>query len=330
MLQSCSNGAWSNSTCASGYTCSNGACTSSGTTGDGSSGSTTTTNTSTNNTTISTYSLSITASPNNFDITQGESILESLTVENNGEKNLTSVSLSISGINGAWYTITPSTVSLNIHESKTFTINFTIPINASVNSYSIIASVTSEHSDASDSATFTIRVLPSSETVQNIILPLYEDYISQLSDLENQIKSLKESGKNTTDLENILKSIKEKLNQTNSSLTSQDYFAASRFLDDVKALIDELTASIQEIGGTTTDAGSIIFIIVVVVIIIAVAVIAYIFIPRGKEYGAKDYGTSKNIIPKLGGEDKVDKIVEKIKNIKRKKGEQKYKYEFKR
>lgn len=331
-VRTCTNKLWSSSTCLSGYTCSSGECrTSDSSDGDGSgggSGNNDTDDDDNDDTTPPTpiSSITITDTINDFDIVQGASVLESVTIQNNGETNLTTASLSMTGIDSDWFSISPSSFDqILILESKTFTINFTVPNDAVVDSYEITLRTAAD--SVSDSDTFNMRVLPSTETIENTIIPKYENFSSVIADFEVTINNFEAQGKNVTELRGLLDAIKLKLNETNATLTSQDYFAANKLLGEVQTLIDELNVKISELiaaPGKGTDIS--IFLIAVVILVAVIGVIAFKFWPRGKEYGA-----GGSIIPSLGGEGKVDRIVEKVKKLKRKKeDEQKFRYEFKR
>ncbi len=273
--RTCLSGTWNTTTCNSTQTCSSGDCVASASSGGstgGSSGGSTTPPPASNPSGIT-----ITALPNDFNITQGGSILKEITVKNTGNTTLPSVSLAISGIE--WHNVTPGSVSISKGLSATFTVNFTIPENAEVKEYTVTA--TAQNGSALVGKSFKIRVLPSNKTVESSIVPLYNEYLSLISQLETNISDLANKGANVTDLRNILNSIKDKLNQTNSSLSSQDYFAANALLNEVKSLVNDLQAKIIT---TRPEEFKIDIIYIIIPIIIGVAaVLAYLFWPAKKQ-----------------------------------------------
>lgn len=265
--RSCSNGVWTTTTCTANQTCTSGECvaSSSSPVGGGSSTSPTTTTPPPN---PSGLDISL---PSDFNITQGESALKEISVKNTGNITLPAVSLSLGGID--WYNVTPKSASIPKNFSVTFTVNFTAPENAEVKEYSV--AVTAQNGSTLASKTFKIRVLPSNKTVESSIIPLYNEYVSNLSNLENRIAELKNKGTDVSELQNILNTIKDKLNQTNSSLSNQDYFAANVFLNDIKQLISDFEA---KASAAKPQEFNILFIIIPVVIGVA-AVLAYLFWP---------------------------------------------------
>ncbi len=272
--RTCVSGAWTTATCNSTQTCSSGDCVaSSGSTSGSSSGS----GSSSNATAPAKKSeLSITAVPDNFDIVQGNSVLKQVTVKNTGNISLPTVSLAVSGIDGS--TVTPASTNISKDLSVTFTINFTVPENAEVKEYEVTA--TAKNESVSASRTFKIRVLPSNKTVESNLIPLYNQYVSLISQLESNISDLASKGANVTELRNILNSIKDKLSQTNSSLSSQDYFKANALLNETKQLISQLQ---EKISTTKPQEFKIDLIYIIIPVIIGVAaVLAYLFWPTRK------------------------------------------------
>ncbi len=274
--RSCSNGVWTSTACASNQTCSSGECvaSSSSSSSSGSSGTPSpTTSQTTATTTQVSLVLKISSVPPDFNITQGSSALKEVTVQNTGNNTASGVSLSISGVD--WYTITPSSVNISKSSSSTFTINFVVPIDADVKEYTVTA--TASNGTETVSSTFKLRVLPSSETVEKVIIPLYDEYLSLLNQLENNITELRSKGADVTDLNNILNSIREKLSQASSSMNDQDYFTANVLLEDAKRLLDDLQVKITN---TVPPQFNILFIIIPAAIGL-VAVLAYLFWPVG-------------------------------------------------
>jgi len=282
----CSSGNWSSETCAHG--CVNGTCQSASTT-DG-------TTSYDNVTTTQTASITIISYPSDFNITQNETTTKSLKVKNNGDFILYNITLELSGTD--FHSITPNKINnMSINAENTFSINFRVPANATVKEYTVTATVKTSNSSASASASFKIKVLPSEETVETDIIPLYQGCLAIMEELENNITKLEEKGVNTTDIRTLFNSINDKLNQTNSSLENEDYYTANQLLNDANNLIEELKGMIA----TAEPVGIDLIIVIVIILIIAIAgIIAYLFWPVRQGYKYKESGTDvKDLLKKI-------------------------------
>ncbi len=237
--------------------------------------------------------------------------MKSLTAKNNGNKALTNVKLTITGISAdvpVAYSASPEKFSnLTINSTATFIVNFSAPLNATVKSYSAAAEVSS--SETSASAAFTLRVLPSNATIENTILPLFSSLKSVVADLEKNITDLESKGVNTTLMKLKLDSIKDKLNQTDANIQTKDYFAAAQMLDSAKTLLAELQASISTAKPPELDVG---LVVIVVVIIVAVGIFAYMMWPSGDEGFSLRKGWKKEETK----ESAIDAMIQKLKKKK--------------
>ena len=283
---SCSSRSWSSVVCT--YGCVNGTCQSSTTGTDG-------TTTYTSNVTTPGSSITIISFPEDFNITQGDSTTKPLTVKNNGEVGLADVMLEISGVD--FYSVTPSIVTpLAIGSEAVFTISFDVPENATVKEYTVTVTVNTAGS-ASDSTSFKVKVLPSQETAESEIIPLYQEYLLAIQELENNITGLKNKGANITAIMELFNELKDKLNQTNSSLEGSDYFRANELLNYIGEHIEELRGMIT--NASVPGGFDMILVIVAVVIILAAGgVVAYLLLPMKK--GFKPRVTSKEVENILG------------------------------
>ena len=119
--------------------------------------------------------------------------------------------------------------------------------------------------------------MPSEETVEADIIPLYQECLLIIEELENDITRLEGKGINTTDIRALFDDIKDKLNQTNSSLENKDYYTANQLLNSANAQIEDLKNMIATVAGP--EESNLIIILVIVIIIIIGAVVAYLFLP---------------------------------------------------
>lgn len=287
-LKTCSSGSWSSATCEHG--CANATCKAASTETP-----TSYTNATTTTTIAKRASVSIVSYPANFNITQNVSVVKLLSVKNNGDYTLYNITLELSGVD--FYSIAPNKIDeLAINAERIFSINFTIPANATVKEYTVTANVKTS-STAIASASFKIKVLPSEETVEIDIIPLYQKLLSTLEELEINITRLEGKGINTTDIRSLLDRIKDKLNQTNSSLEIKDYYTANQLLNDVNNMIKELQGMIATAKSKEADFT---IVIIVVVIIIVAAIIAYLFWPVKQGYKYKKEGSDvKDLLMKI-------------------------------
>ncbi len=283
-------------------------------------------------------SLIITSSISDFSITQGESVIKTITVKNNGVVKLYTVKITLPGI-PEWYGITKAEfTSIAVNESVTYIINFSIPVNATVKAYDITAIITASDSTAATKL-FNMKVMPSNETVEKEIKPLYAEYLSMLSGLEYNITLLEQKGINTTEIRELFNSAMNKLNQTNISLQSSDYFTASQLLQETSNLIDDIRLKIDEAGIETLVGDNTFIIITIVIILIVVGgILAYLFWPekyrpsfmpeRKTEIKPYEHGIKpKNMSERLSD---VKKNILKPKKDEKKEKKEKLRYEFKR
>ncbi|MBI4014660.1 MAG: hypothetical protein HY365_01765 [Candidatus Aenigmarchaeota archaeon] len=316
---SCSSGTWAASECSNG--CSSGACSSTTTTTAAGSSSS---NSGNNNTVTTTYALSVVSGIDSFNMTQGNTTVKSVTVNNTGKGAVTNVTLSISGV--AWATATPSSfASIALKETKTFTIGFAPPSDAQIKTYSVTYTASGAESGASVSGSFTLTLLPTEETVNTVIKPRYDAYLLQLQSLEANITVLKSSGVDVKEIESLLGQIKAKINETASSMESGDYFAASVAMDEADALVQALQEKF-----TKSPELPVLLIAAAVIIIATIGVVIYMFMPPGA--GGK--GIVERILERFGGRqsptflDKKDnKIKELLDKLRKKKGD-KFTYSF--
>ncbi len=323
--RTCTSGTWgSSASCSGNQTCTAGTsspCGTATTTTAGSSGNSPGTNTTTTVPSDARQSVILISSPiSDFNLTQNESVTKSLIVKNNGNFSLNDVALSISGLETSWFSIAPSDFdNVTKNAEKTFTIVFSVPATAAVKSYSVTTSITTSNASATASAAFTLRVLPSNATVENTIIPAYNEYLDLLKELESNITALEAKGINTTAIRNTFNSIKDKLAQANESIGKKDYFAANQLLDSVKALVADIQSSIAT-AKEPSSAFDVLLIVIIIVIIAGAGIFLYMMWPTSSEGFHPRKGWQE---PKKE-ETPIKKILEKI----RKKREEQ-KYEFK-
>jgi hypothetical protein len=275
--RTCTNGVWSAATsCASGETCSgNGTCAAAAaTTTTTTSGSGAGTGTNATTTTL-TPKIQFTQTISDFEIVQGETTTKTVVVNNNGDLALGSVLLELSGI--TWYTVSPASFSnISKGNSGTFTLTFSPANDTEVKSYSVTATVKT-NTTATASFTFNVKVAPSNETIQQQVLPNYDQYLQLIAEYEKNLTELESQGYNVSAAKSILNTLKTKIQEVNQSLAGSDYFSASTTLSEMRVLFDELNSNLANL--TKTEKGTDFTIFIAIIIIAVAGVLAYLFWP---------------------------------------------------
>ncbi|MBI5060692.1 MAG: hypothetical protein HZB67_00080 [Candidatus Aenigmarchaeota archaeon] len=276
---SCSSGVWTTTNCyLTNKTCSSGSCVTSTTSSSGGGSSSTTSNYS---------SIRISAYPSDFNITQGESAVKNITVNNSGTNTITDINLLITGIPSSYYSLSPSIISiLGKNTVKNVTIVFAIPSTASVGAFNVTINA-SKNSTVHNAKSFVLRILPSNETASNLT-PIYNDYYSQLALLEINISLLSLDGANVTTINASLAAIKSKLSQVNTSLAAKDYYTAGILLNEISSLISSLKADMANTTIPAEEQPVVIdipwlYIGIVIVVAVVAVVLAYLFWPEKEE-----------------------------------------------
>ncbi|MCD6215960.1 MAG: PGF-pre-PGF domain-containing protein [Candidatus Aenigmarchaeota archaeon] len=202
------------------------------------------------------------------EIIQGDSKVIEIKVKNNYNQILEHVSLTLSGI-GDWYKITPEEVEeLAVGSTATFTINFSIPFNATVKDYEFTAKAASLTKEATK--TYKLRVTPN-EATQAVIKERYTNLTKKVSELEQLITAAQRQNKNTTRVETLLVALKTKLSEIKTNIDENNYFTASQLLDSGEASAKTLEAEISSLKPKTGGVSWSTIAIILVIIILAVA-----------------------------------------------------------
>ncbi len=285
-LVTCTSGNWVTTVCSNG--CSDAACLTTTTTV--SSDSTTTTVG-----TVATASIEVYTVPDNKEILQNETGTNTLTVKNNGELALYNITMSLSGIPAGWYSVSPEKLtSLAIGSTGTFTISFSIPSDAPVDTYTVTCSIATSNSSVSSSTTFELKVMPSEETVIQQIVPSYQSYLTSLKELVSNITALEAAGVDTTEIWSMYYAIEAKINNTNLSIEAGDYFTANQLLNEVEDDIKALQAKIVESNPPLNIA-----LIAAIVSIAVIAVLVYLFWPVEEQSYKRNWPMKKKLTDRI-------------------------------
>jgi len=288
---------------------------SSGDSGESEETTTTTTSTTTTSTTTTTTIpkplLTISANISTVNITQGESKIVTIDAKNRGQTNLTGVKLSLSGINSSVYSINQTTINLNIGETKTYYINFSIPENFSIGVYRINATA---NNSVSNSTEFNLTVLASQQQKYSIN-KTYNQFLFLVSEIESNLTNamaLADEDKKLT-LGLLLNLTKDMLNETKNEINRGNYIRANELLNSVKQYAEDIQREISSIKEKKKQEESRFFIYVAVFIILLIcAFIGYLLWPAKQIKPMYPYSFKPAY--KMGVKEKVKKVFEKIKS----------------
>ena len=250
--------------------------------------------------------LSFTQSPSIIQIVQGSASSTEIKVKNTGSLSQ-DVTMTLTGIDNNWYSIKNTTLKIFSGLTGTFSLNFTIPSTADVKDYNVVYQA--KGSNATISQNFTLRVLPSNETKIKIA-DSFTQVKSDVSALENKINQLNSNGINVSSIQPQLNELKSLVTQTDSYISSNDYFNAYQNIQKIKSNIQnietQLNSLTQPLSGINLPQ-NVWMIIGGFVAIIVIGVIAYLAWPvkEGYREDKGEYNEGKpGIFDKKGKSDK--------------------------
>lgn len=247
--------------------------------------------------------LSFTQSPNLVQVLQGSTSSVEIKVKNTGTLSQ-GVTLTITGIDNGWYSIKNSTLTIFSGLTGTFSLNFTVPSTTDVKDYS--GSYDIKGSNATISQNFTLRILPSNET-KTKIADSFALVNLDVSKLENKINKLNSDGVNVSTIQPQLNDLKSLVTQTDSYISSNDYFNAYQNIQKIKVNIqsieNQLNSLTQPLSGINIPK-NVWLIIGVSVALLIIGVVAYLAWPVKEGY-REEKGEYKERKPGLF--DKKDK-----------------------
>ncbi len=276
--RTCSSGSWGNATsCTNNQTCSGGSCSSASSSSGSGGGGGSSSSSNTTTTTTKTPAVSIIYVPEAFNITQGNSTTKNAIIKNTGDLKLSNVTLTVTGLED-WSTVDPLNIStLDKNSTYTFFISIKIPSKAEVDVYKAIVSVSTNYSSATDTESFFMNVVPSEETVENEIVPRFNDYTLQLDRFRRNLTELERQGVNIEELVTLINNAEDRLDKASRELQEGNYFEAKILLDEAESLLNAITVKMLE--KQAEKPSNLIFIIIIAVIIAVIAFIAYMLYP---------------------------------------------------
>ncbi len=249
--------------------------------------------------------------PSLISIEQGDSEIVSITVKNTGNITLINLTLSISGINTSWVSISPMT-DLSPDKTHTFTINITIPENAKIEKRNIKFIVLS--GDFNKSVSSTLEILPNEKyklKLESIFKLLKEKYQNLTKIYENY----KQKGVENSELESMLNSIKTLISQTETFLNTGDYISVEEMVQTIQTMLQNANSKVSEIKkiAKEREKGRMFKIIGIIILVIVGAFLVYLLLPP--PHGYEPEAGFRYIPPHHRGKPRLRKLIDEIKEI---------------
>jgi hypothetical protein len=226
--QTCSSGTWSSTTC--NYGCSNGECSSAPSAPSAPSVG------------APTRALSILLSQSVIGINQGESGIVKAIVNNTGKRTETSVSVSVSGLDGLSAKVTPSDVDLEVGESREYVITIYVPETFETGDYSL--TIKAESQKTSVSTLLTVKVKEKAVKPPPVVVneTQAQEAIMQadamIEGVENQISHYEELGWDVGEAKSKLLEAKDLNQQAKAAFESKNYKQAKDLADQASDFAD--------------------------------------------------------------------------------------------
>lgn len=170
----------------------------------------------------------------NISLARGMMKIESVTVKNTGQVNLTNISLFILGIPTTWFNITPENYKVLVpDDSVVFLINFNIPKDAQIGEYKITLNAVSGTAEDRKSATITIF-----QSLKELLEYELSKIKSDLQELEIDIRVAEKQGKDVSSVRLLIDEINTQINLTEENLKNGKTEEALENIANVKNLID--------------------------------------------------------------------------------------------
>jgi hypothetical protein len=277
----------------------------------------------------SSVDLSITDWPKYVSIVQGNSKSVDIVVMNSGSLPIQSLQTSVDGIDASWSKGTELS-SLNAGQNFTLPITFNIPASAEVKNYSIVFVATSSNATARASAN--LAILPSQNTTV-VLNATLTNLTAQYNDLLRQLEAAVSRGSNVSSANATLSEVKALIDQANGYAAAGDWLSVSNLITQVQSALNNAQTKISVlnnggisiIGGTSgvntyLIAGG-------AVVIVAIGAVLIWMKRTGVGISLK---ASKPAAPvlKQDGQGRMVGLKEKVKNLFKRKGTQRYMYHY--
>ena len=258
--------------------------------------------------------IEILSSMNDITSFPGQSKVFDFVVRNAGNKELEDVSLSITGLDSNWYSISPASVYLDVTKTGTFSISIDVPVDALVGSYPFMYVVKSSGETVIEEQA-ELKVVSEAELLSIELSNLKK----KITDLKYTINGADEKGYDVSEPRTLVKLAEDMIVDIEDSISGRDFDKvrddikiAKRHLDDAEDRLENLGIKILE--KPVTFISEYWAWIVTWILICSMIVIVLIILKRGtgKTYKVK----VEDKKGKIKTEEKDKKFSDRLKKIK--------------
>jgi len=205
----------------------------------------------------------------NISLVRGMLKIETVTVKNTGQVNLTNITFFITGIPMTWYNISPENYrSLAPGDSVVFLINFNVPLDAQLGEYTIGFNVLS--SAAGDKKSTSITVFKS---LEELLKEELDKIKNTLQELEVDVKIAEKEGKDVSGVLILLDEIKSQITLIEENLKGNKTEEALKNIANIKSLIDRAKDLLSKLETTQIKKPFFIPLWVVIILIVIISVL---------------------------------------------------------
>ncbi len=260
------------------------------------------------------FEIEITEYESDLSVTQGESVVTVVQVNNTGNENLTAMLTVEMELENVSFNVTPPAAGVDAGKTGNFTISFNVSEAARVGKHPLSYKLTTS-SIAKDTENFILSIQPLPEAVEEIKLS-YQNYTAIVAQILAEFNAGKSrlSGENLTAMETKINYTETLFNSLKEAMENEDYAQAATYIDELSSLIASTRTLMEEFGisGSSSDFWNnvMIWIVVIFVCIGAAGLLIYMMLP------AKGYALGKGYAP--GGGGITDRLKEMMQTIKEK------------
>jgi len=183
-------------------------------------------------------------------------------IKNSGDFVLHNLSVYLQGLESSWYLVEPNKIDLEINDTVTFKINFTVPDSAQIKKYPVNILIKSD--ELEKTVYLTLNVI---EVLEKTEFGNFRESLEQeIINLEKELRELQERGIPADSLYRLLYNAKEKLELAKSEMEVGNLSEASILINEAKFIIDVIKETISEIKPIRMGAFWSIFLIVIIIV----------------------------------------------------------------
>ncbi len=247
-------------------------------------------------------SLFISKYNSHISLARGFTRIERVVVENNGQVELSNVTLLLLGLAPGWFNITPQVYkSLAVGASSIFLVEFNIPNNARVGEYG--ASLLANSGVVNDQKTIVVTI---HESIEELLQKDIEGLRKDLEDLTVDTRVAEREGKDVSNVELLLGEIKLQIDTAEKNLGDKNTDAALDNIANARNLIEKARDVLNKLEPPAAEEKPLLPLWLIFLIIIAIAIAVYVIVQKKRKKPVL-----RPIIIPLG------KLVESVKHAKK-------------